>query len=140
MLGVLVVAHGEDLKEVGYLAAFSGNAGGMNTIEGFVPPIYDLLNPNGYFKIKEAEISGLNAEIAAAESCADLAALRRELTDAEAAMILEVSKQKAHMAILKAERDQIRSEVLENTRSNKGCRADRAAPFCLLSHSRKERQ
>lgn len=118
MLGVLAVAHGEGLKEIGYLAAFSGNVGGMNTIEGFVPPIYDLLDPDGYFKTKEAEISTLNADIASAETGADLASIRMELTKAETSMAEEISKQKARMAILKAERDQIRSEVLEDTRSN----------------------
>lgn len=118
MLGVLAVAHGEGLKEIGYLAAFSGNAGGMSMIGGFVPPIYDLLAPDGYFKLKEAEISRLNAEIAAAESSTELAGVRDDLMTAEAAMSAELSRQKARMAILKAERDQIRSEVLENARSS----------------------
>ena len=116
MLGVLAVAHGEGLKEIGYLAAFSGNAGGMSLIDGFVPPIFDLLDPNGYFKTKEAEISRLNAEIASAESSTELAGVRDELLAAEAAMSKELSRQKARMAILKAERDQIRSEVLEEAR------------------------
>ena len=116
MLGVLAVAHGEDYKEIGYLAAFSGNAGGMNMIEGFVPPIYDLLNPDGYFKMKEAEISALNAEITSAETGSDLTSTRKELTEAESMMANEIARQKARMATLKAERDQIRSEVLEDTR------------------------
>ena len=118
MLGVLAVAYGEGFKEVGYLAAFSGNVGGMNMVEGFVPPIYDLLAPDGHFKVKEAEISALNADIASAESSDELDAIRRELAEAETSMAEEVSKQKARMAILKAERDMIRSEVLENTRSS----------------------
>ena len=118
MLGVLAVAHGEGPKEIGYLAAFSGNAGGMNMVDGFVPPIYDLLDPDGYFKLKEAEISRLNAEIASAESSTELAGVRDDLMATEAAMSAELSRQKARMAILKAERDQIRSEVLEDTRSS----------------------
>ena len=118
MLGVLAVGYGEGHKEIGYLAAFSGNAGGMNTIDGFVPPIFDLLDPEGYFKTKEAEISALNEDIAHLESCPELASIRKELADAEASMATAVSEQKARMAILKVERDQIRSEVLEDTRSN----------------------
>lgn len=118
MLGVLAVAHGEGLKEIGYLAAFSGNAGGMNMVDGFVPPIYDLLDPDGYFKLKEAEISRLNAEISSAESSMELAGARDDLMVAEAAMSAELSRQKARMAILKAERDQIRSEVLEEVRNS----------------------
>ena len=51
MFGVLVVeratAHGIQL---GYLAAFSGQLGGKATWEGFVPPVFDYLQPDGYFK------------------------------------------------------------------------------------------
>ena len=43
-----------------FLAAFSGLAGGRNRVRGFVPPIFDLLDPQGHFKIEEAEISALN--------------------------------------------------------------------------------
>lgn len=117
MLGVLAAAYGENYKEIGYLAAFSGNAGGMSNIDGFVPPIYDLLAPDGYFKQKEAEISTLNAEIASMETSAELTRYRDDLKAAETAMNEDISRQKARMAILKAERDQIRSEVLEDGRS-----------------------
>ena len=102
MLGVLAVAHGEGLKEIGYLAAFSGNAGGMSMIDGFVPPIYDLLAPDGYFKMKEAEISALNAEIAFEEKSSELVRLREELKVTETTMAADLSRQKARMAILKA--------------------------------------
>ena len=115
MLGVLAVSHG---NEVGYLAAFSGNAGGRSVIDGFVPPIFDLLDPNGHFKMKEAEISALNAEIASAEARSEVDGLKDELKAAEDAMDAELSRQKARMATLKAERDQIRSEVLEDARSS----------------------
>ena len=118
MLGVLAVAHGEDFKDIGYLIAFSGNAGNMSMIDGFVPPIYDLLTPDGYFKTKEAEISALNEDIAAAESSSDLALIRKKLADAEAGMISEVTQQKARIAILKAERDQIRSKATEESRNS----------------------
>ena len=118
MLGVLAVAYGENFEKIGYLAAFSGNAGGLSMIDGFVPPIYDLLAPDGYFKMKEAEISALNAEIAFEEKSSELVRLREELKVAETTMAADLSRQKARMAILKAERDQIRSEVLEDTRSS----------------------
>ena len=51
-----------------FLAAFSGSVGGQSTVEGFVPPIYDLLDPTGYFKEREAEISALNGQISLAMS------------------------------------------------------------------------
>ena len=58
MFGVLVVRTPEGTT--GWLAAFSGNLAGSNHHEYFVPPVYDLLDPNGYFKQEEARISSLN--------------------------------------------------------------------------------
>ena len=48
MFGVLVVRT--PAGEVGYLAAFSGNLAGKNVHPFFVPPIYDLLQPDGFFR------------------------------------------------------------------------------------------
>ena len=46
-----------------YLVAFSGNVGGANLIDGFVPPIFDLLDPEGHFKAEEKRITDINREI-----------------------------------------------------------------------------
>ena len=54
MLGVLIVSEKDG--QIGYLAAFSGNVQGHSLLDGFVPPIFDLLDPSGYFKAQEAEI------------------------------------------------------------------------------------
>lgn len=72
MLGVLIVDV-PDVLSTGctvphsprraYLAAFSGNAGGQNHIPGFVPPVFDLLEPEGHFKKEEAVISGISRDI-----------------------------------------------------------------------------
>ena len=61
MFGVLIVRTPEG--EIGYLAAFSGNLAGSNHHDYFVPPVYDLLDPNGYFKQEEARISELSTVI-----------------------------------------------------------------------------
>ena len=108
MLGVLVVTSEED-PTPRYLAAFSGNAGGKSTIEGFVPPIYDLCNPQGHFKIKEAEISALNIRIRTLLDSEDLKSLRSELASAEKSMNEAVIAQKSLMADLKKKRDEIRN-------------------------------
>lgn len=62
MLGVLVCKD-PDSESICYLAAFSGNVGGENHICGFVPPIFDLLNPSGHFRLREAEITDINNQI-----------------------------------------------------------------------------
>lgn len=79
MLGVLV-CRPQEAKSSGYLiylAAFSGTVGGQSVIEGFVPPIYDLLDPSGHFKDREAEISAINEQISSMK--ADVGFKRMEL-------------------------------------------------------------
>ena len=72
MLGVLKV---EDVEgKEGYLYAFSGTVGGRATLPGFVPPIYDLTQPDGYFRRREAEISAMPAGPERTAASADLQA------------------------------------------------------------------
>ena len=61
MFGVLVVKT--EKGETGYLAAFSGILAGKNVHPFFVPPVYDLLQPQGFFKIEEEQISQINVRI-----------------------------------------------------------------------------
>ena len=114
MLGVLVVS--DTSGQTGYLAAFSGNVSGHSHLEGFVPPIYDLLDPSGYFKIKEAEITAVNNSIDALEKGPAFNSLKLELTLAETRRDEEIGLLKARMAISKRERDEIRSETSDPSR------------------------
>ena len=61
MLGVLVVQDKDG--NIFHLKGFSGAVGGKAFIEGFVPPIFDLTSPGGYYREKEAEISEINRQI-----------------------------------------------------------------------------
>ena len=65
MLGVL-------LTDRGVLNAFSGLAGGLSVLEGFVPPIFDYSAPDGYFRRREAEISAMPDGIAKGRESARL--------------------------------------------------------------------
>ena len=65
MFGVLVVKNTQG--QISFLAAFSGNLAGSNHHDYFVPPVYDLLDPNGYFKQEEARISALSTVILTTE-------------------------------------------------------------------------
>ena len=68
MFGVLIVQpQEEEPSPIGYLAAFSGNLAGKNLHPYFVPPVYDLLQPQGFFKIEEEQISAINARISELE-------------------------------------------------------------------------
>ena len=66
MFGVLVVQDTQG--RCGYLAAFSGLFAGCNEHDYFVPPVFDFLAPDGYFKREEGEISSINREVATLKS------------------------------------------------------------------------
>lgn len=51
------------LYEGGFLAAFSGTLGGQTRQEGFVPPVFDLMQPGSWFLEEEAAISAINARL-----------------------------------------------------------------------------
>lgn len=66
MFGILIVENAQPepgASEIGYLAAYSGQIGGRSDWDDFVPAVFDYLQPDGYFKTHEAEISGINQRI-----------------------------------------------------------------------------
>lgn len=66
MFGVLIVENVKtdtDVPKWGYLAAYSGQIDGRSDWEDFVPAVFDYLQPDGYFKTHEAEISRINQSI-----------------------------------------------------------------------------
>lgn len=78
MFGVLIVQT-ED-GSIGYLTAFSGILAGKNIHPYFVPPVYDLLQPQGFFKIEEENISAINRRIRRLEEDKKYIDLRSDLT------------------------------------------------------------
>lgn len=66
MIGVLVVKN--RAGETGYLLSFSGQLFGKNEYPGFVPPVFDILTPDSYYKSGEREISAMGREIKDLES------------------------------------------------------------------------
>lgn len=61
MFGVLVVYDEEG--QLGYLAGFSGKLASSNHHESFVPPVYDILDPEGFFLKEEEAINLMNRQI-----------------------------------------------------------------------------
>jgi len=78
MFGILVVT--DALGKLGYLASFSGNETNKETEITFVPQIFDITNPQGYFKQNEAKLTELNKTIAALEKSEELANMEQQLT------------------------------------------------------------
>jgi len=103
MLGVLVAQDGEG--RLGFLAAFSGNLAGSVRHDYFVPPVYDLLDPQGEFKQGEAQITAINHEVERLEQSAELAQMQHREAVMKRKMCDEINDFKALMTRHKQERD-----------------------------------
>ena len=77
MFGVLLVQNKQ--KEIGYLAAFSGKLAGVNHLSSFVPPVYDMLKEDGFYKQEEIKLNRLNNEIEALEKNPKIKELKESL-------------------------------------------------------------
>ena len=106
MLGVLVARDGDG--RLGFLAAFSGNLAGCVHHDYFVPPVYDLLDPQGEFKQGEAQITAINHEVERLENSPELSGLLKQEEVAKQRMCKEIDQFKALMARHKRERDERR--------------------------------
>ena len=106
MLGVLVARDGQG--RLGFLAAFSGNLAGSVRHDYFVPPVYNLLDPQGEFKQGEAQITAINHEVERLERAPELVALHQREIAARQMMCDEINRFKALMARHKHERDERR--------------------------------
>ena len=103
MLGVLVAQDGEG--RLGYLAAFSGNLAGSVRHDFFVPPVYDLLDPQGEFKRGEEQITAINHEVERLERSHELLELERREAEQRQIMHEEIGAFKETMVRHKRERD-----------------------------------
>ena len=109
MFGVLIVQDNEEV--ISYLAAFSGNLAGKNLHPFFVPPVYDLLQPQGFFKIEEAQISTINSRIKELETAPTYLTLKQRLkTEIEQATVA-LTKAKAELKANKEARELRRRSV-----------------------------
>lgn len=91
MFGVLV---GKDQGQLGYLAAYSGQIAPIEKtrekvetketdnvfLDFFVPAVFDYLQPDGYFKIHENEISRMNKDINKLSTAPNLLELKNHYT------------------------------------------------------------
>lgn len=107
MFGVLVVEHKGELC---FLAAYSGNLAGRNDHNYFVPPVYDMLRPDDFFKREEANISYINLQIKALESSDELREAQQELVHTKSECDRELEAIKLRLAEGKAARSRLRAK------------------------------
>lgn len=109
MFGVLIVERnepGQDTPQLGYLAAYSGQIGGRSDWEDFVPAVFDYLQPNGFFKIREAIISSMNLIIKDMEVSGKK--IQQLIQPLEGLRKSEIDKLQKNLKEAKAKRDAIR--------------------------------
>ena len=107
MFGVLIV---ENKGELGYLQAYSGQLECVSD-DGFVPPVFDYLQPNGYFKTHEAEITALNCEIETLKQSDGYAKAVKKLADLKVEAQQVVAEAQQAMAVAKQLRDERRKKT-----------------------------
>jgi tRNA pseudouridine32 synthase/23S rRNA pseudouridine746 synthase len=106
MFGVLVVQNTSG--EIGYLAAFSGKLGNSNQHEGFVPPVYDLLDEKGFFLSQEQEVNELTFSIQTLENDPEYLMLYKEAVHQQSLFHDWVSKEKQLLKLAKKIRQEKR--------------------------------
>ena len=109
MFGVLIVEKND--KEIGYLAAYSGQIGGRSDWKGFVPAVFDYLQPDGYFKTHEAKITELNQRIAHLINNPEIKETERILNKLHKVQEHKLNLHKMQITEAKAKRDARRQEA-----------------------------
>lgn len=112
MFGVLAV---EKDGQTGFLAAYSGLLAGRNDHPFFVPPVYDLLQPTGFFKQEEQLISDLNRRVSNLEHGRQAQALSRQLDALRRARDREIASAREELKAAKAVRDALRASSAPGT-------------------------
>ena len=106
MFGVLVVQKSDGM--LGYLAAFSGKLAESNYFEKFVPPVFDTLKQDGFYKLGEQQLNQWNQEIAELENEMKSGEVRKSLEELDTRFNDELAKLKNEIVLGKAKRDEIR--------------------------------
>lgn len=112
MFGVLVVKT--KAGKLGYLAAFSGKLANTNDHKLFVPPVFDILKKDGFYKKGEQKINQLNKEVEELEKQSPLPQLLRFVNDLKTDYDEALSEYRVKSKIAKKDRDKIRKEAIAN--------------------------
>ena len=109
MFGVLVVKNHQG--KLGYLSAFSGKLGKKNEYEKFVPPVYDMLLSDGFYKEGEAEINSKSAQINELENASHFMEWQKDLEKAMEESKRQISELKEFKKIAKSKRVEKRKAI-----------------------------
>ncbi|MGV0945785.1 pseudouridine synthase [Empedobacter falsenii] len=115
MFGVLVVRNQEN--KIGYLAAVSGKLANTNQHKIFVPPVFDMLNKNGFFLEQEERLNEINRILESLENNQNYLQLKEDFLQFEinSKLKIEEGKQllKSNKKDRKSQRETISSTLSE---------------------------
>ena len=111
MFGVLIVQNKDN--DIGYIAAFSGKLAGGNHHSRFVPPVFDILEEDGFYKIGEEENNILNRQLETVENTPEYIALKHQLKEAHAFAEADTTQLREALKTAKAARDVRRKQGRE---------------------------
>ncbi|WP_367989414.1 RluA family pseudouridine synthase [Vibrio sp. NTOU-M3] len=109
MFGVLIVKNQQG--EIGFLSAFSGKIADQNLLPCFVPPVFDMLTNDGFFKNDLAAITTINEKVIQLTTKSNLAELQSTLERSNEQYQEEEEQQRANMIQARAARKQKRHEA-----------------------------
>lgn len=107
MFGVLIV---EWKDEIGFLAAYSGILGNRNDHSFFVPAVYDMLQPDGTFRMEEQHITAINRHVMELENAPIYRLAQKRLEDQRQAAAKALRELKESMKECKRLRDAKRQQ------------------------------
>lgn len=110
MFGVLVCKNNQN--EIGFIAAVSGKLANTNQHKYFVPPVFDMLNKDGFFLQQEERLNEINQIIETLESDVNYLNLKQELTDFKLKSEQQILAYKQLLKENKNDRKKQRSEII----------------------------
>ncbi|MCG8581057.1 MAG: pseudouridine synthase [Bacteroidales bacterium] len=111
MYGVLIVKN--HAGQIGYLAAYSGNDKELSTAIHFVPQVYDITNPSGYFRTEEQKLNKINADIKQLKNSTKAELLKQQLSAKEKTVKLTLTQNKEQIKKNKARREKTRNSTTD---------------------------
>lgn len=109
MFGVMIVENNQG--EIGFLAGFSGKLGESNLHDYFVPPVFDILNPEYLFLREVEEINEINSRIKTLEEDENLEKARQLIYANIQQIEAGLESTKKRLKENKKKRDEIRNEI-----------------------------
>ncbi|MGC9461352.1 pseudouridine synthase, partial [Vibrio genomosp. F10] len=116
MFGVLVVKNSKG--ELGYLSAFSGKIADQNLLPGFVPPVFDMLSSDSFFRSELAEITHISNDIKQCQANPKIAELETKLLQQSDYFEQKIASHRQAMVEQRAHRKQQRLLIDENDATN----------------------